>query len=63
MPQAKSNRVKPSRICKVCDRPFEWRKAWERDWQNVKYCSDRCRRTARRKSRIQDLDSSNHRMD
>ncbi|MBY0394484.1 MAG: DUF2256 domain-containing protein, partial [Novosphingobium sp.] len=23
--------------------PFTWRKKWERDWDNVKYCSDRCR--------------------
>jgi len=21
-----------------------WRKKWERDWQNVRYCSDACRR-------------------
>ncbi|MDY6882249.1 MAG: DUF2256 domain-containing protein, partial [Pseudomonadota bacterium] len=22
----------PSKICPVCDRPFTWRKKWERDW-------------------------------
>ncbi|NCP82676.1 MAG: DUF2256 domain-containing protein, partial [Rhodoferax sp.] len=22
-----------------------WRKKWERDWDNVKYCSERCRRS------------------
>ncbi|WDT88014.1 DUF2256 domain-containing protein [Alteromonas sp. 009811495] len=32
----------PSKICPVCDRPFTWRKKWERDWENVKYCSKRC---------------------
>jgi len=36
----------PSKNCLVCLRPFTWRKKWERDWDNVKYCSERCRRTA-----------------
>ena len=34
----------PSKICPVCNRPFNWRKKWERNWDEVKYCSDRCRR-------------------
>ena len=33
----------PTKICPVCERPFTWRKKWERNWENVKYCSDRCR--------------------
>jgi Protein of unknown function (DUF3253)/Uncharacterized protein conserved in bacteria (DUF2256) len=28
----------------VCGRTIEWRKKWERNWADVKYCSDRCRR-------------------
>ncbi|MFN5679800.1 MAG: DUF2256 domain-containing protein, partial [Flavobacteriia bacterium] len=24
-------------------RPFSWRKKWEKNWDEVKYCSDRCR--------------------
>lgn len=35
----------PSKICAVCGRPFEWRKKWEKDWDEVKYCSNRCRRS------------------
>ena len=31
------------KICKTCGRAFEWRKAWERDWDVIKYCSDACR--------------------
>ena len=23
---------------------MEWRKKWERDWENVRYCSDACRK-------------------
>ncbi len=33
----------PSKICVACQRPFVWRKKWERDWEQVRYCSDRCR--------------------
>lgn len=33
------------RICERCGRPFEWRKKWVKDWENVRYCSERCRRT------------------
>ena len=34
----------PEKICLVCGRPFTWRKKWARDWEQVKYCSERCRR-------------------
>ncbi|MDX2237587.1 MAG: DUF2256 domain-containing protein, partial [Hyphomonadaceae bacterium] len=30
-----------------CGRPFAWRKKWARDWEAVKYCSDRCRMQGR----------------
>lgn len=36
-----------SKICAACGRPFSWRKKWERDWEQVRYCSDRCRTTGR----------------
>tara|TARA_B100001029_G_C14920909_1_gene371935 strand:- start:476 stop:610 length:135 start_codon:yes stop_codon:yes gene_type:complete len=32
----------PSRICMVCKRPFSWRKKWENNWDNIKYCSKKC---------------------
>jgi len=34
----------PTKTCVTCQRPFAWRKKWERDWDSVKFCSDRCRR-------------------
>ena len=34
----------PSRICATCGRSFQWRRKWARDWESVRYCSDRCRR-------------------
>ncbi|UKT64534.1 DUF2256 domain-containing protein [Pedobacter mucosus] len=33
----------PSKICLVCQKPFTWRKKWEKNWDDVKFCSDRCR--------------------
>ena len=34
----------PQKTCVVCGRPFTWRKKWARVWDEVKYCSERCRR-------------------
>ncbi|MGB1925151.1 MAG: DUF2256 domain-containing protein [Rubripirellula sp.] len=45
MPHKKENL--PSKSCLRCGRPFAWRKKWERDWDQVKYCSDRCRRQSK----------------
>ena len=33
----------PSKVCAACGRPFAWRRKWARDWEQVRYCSDRCR--------------------
>ena len=33
--------------CPVCGRPFSWRKKWESCWDEVRYCSERCRRNRR----------------
>jgi len=35
----------PAKICLACNRPFTWRKKWARSWDEVRYCSDRCRKT------------------
>ncbi|WP_285591374.1 DUF2256 and DUF3253 domain-containing protein [Actinomycetospora sp. NBRC 106378] len=32
------------KTCATCGRRIEWRKKWARDWENVRYCSDGCRR-------------------
>ncbi|MAZ68311.1 MAG: DUF2256 domain-containing protein [Candidatus Marinimicrobia bacterium] len=34
----------PYKICAVCEKPFDWRKKWKKNWEFVKYCSERCRR-------------------
>ncbi|MBL7801889.1 MAG: DUF2256 domain-containing protein [Chitinophagales bacterium] len=33
----------PQKICTVCSRTFTWRKKWEKNWNEVIYCSDKCR--------------------
>lgn len=35
---------RPVKTCSSCGRVIEWRARWERDWESVRYCSDRCRR-------------------
>lgn len=34
----------PQKLCAVCGRPFRWRRKWARVWEDVKYCSEACRR-------------------
>ena len=29
--------------CQTCGRTITWRKKWERDWDEVRYCSQACR--------------------
>nr|WP_082649240.1 DUF2256 domain-containing protein [Ruegeria atlantica] len=36
----------PQKNCPVCRRPFTWRKKWENIWDEVKYCSKKCRSAA-----------------
>ncbi|CAN5416301.1 hypothetical protein BH23ACT6_BH23ACT6_16700 [soil metagenome] len=38
-------------MCASCGRRIEWRKKWERDWDQVRYCSAGCRR-----HRVSDVD-------
>ncbi|WP_373511439.1 DUF2256 domain-containing protein [Persicitalea sp.] len=33
----------PTKICLSCGLPFTWRKKWASSWEEVQYCSDRCR--------------------
>ncbi len=42
----------PSKPCASCGRSFTWRKKWERDWENVRYCSQACSRRG-----VRDLDT------
>ncbi|WP_082610138.1 DUF2256 domain-containing protein [Bosea sp. Root381] len=50
MPKMKRKADLPTRICTVCGRPFAWRKKWERAWETIATCSDRCRESRRRET-------------
>jgi hypothetical protein len=42
-----NKRFLPTKPCATCGRPMTWRKKWARNWDEVKYCSDACRRRHR----------------
>lgn len=35
----------PSKPCVACGLSMSWRKRWARSWDEVKYCSEACRRS------------------
>jgi hypothetical protein len=43
MPKGIKKANLPSKTCATCGKPFAWRKKWEKVWDNVKYCSNKCR--------------------
>ena len=32
-----------TKVCQNCNRPFAWRKKWERVWDEVRFCSRKCK--------------------
>ena len=46
-----SGRRTDTKVCQSCGRVMTWRKAWARTWDDVRYCSDACRRR-----RVTDVD-------
>jgi hypothetical protein len=40
----------PVKTCIACMRPFTWRRKWKKNWENVKYCSNRCALNRNKKS-------------
>lgn len=39
-----SGRTTEAKACASCGRSMSWRKAWAATWDEVRYCSDACRR-------------------
>ncbi len=39
--------MKKEKICQQCGRAFEFRKKWEKNWDEIKFCSDRCRQSSK----------------
>ena len=40
----------PNKRCAACGRLMTWRKSWAKNWENVKYCSEKCRRAGGKSS-------------
>lgn len=38
-----TGRATEAKACASCGRTMTWRKAWARNWDEVRYCSDACR--------------------
>jgi hypothetical protein len=34
----------PDKTCASCGRRMEWRRQWANNWDEIRYCSDACRR-------------------
>lgn len=41
-----------SKNCSKCGRIIEYRKKWEKNWNEIKFCSERCRKS---KTKLSDL--------
>ncbi|MEM9049765.1 MAG: DUF2256 domain-containing protein [Pseudomonadota bacterium] len=37
----------PLKTCAACGRPFAWRRKWATVWEEVRFCSARCRRSVK----------------
>ncbi|XDZ65764.1 DUF2256 domain-containing protein [Alphaproteobacteria bacterium LSUCC0684] len=38
----------PRKTCLACGLDFTWRRKWARDWEHIRFCSERCRKTGSR---------------
>ncbi|NDK10238.1 DUF2256 domain-containing protein [Candidatus Gracilibacteria bacterium] len=36
--------IKEAKLCKICQKPFTIRKKWKHTFDEVLYCSERCKR-------------------
>ena len=61
MPNGVKKEHLPTKICLVCQRPFTWRKKWEKVWDDVSTCSKSCngkrRALSQQANRLQAKDS------
>jgi hypothetical protein len=54
MPKMRKKGDLPTKTCACCGLPFTWRKKWEKVWDEVRYCSDRCRKAGKASGRTSD---------
>jgi len=51
MSAARNHNNVPVKDCATCGRPFTWRKKWEKCWDEVLTCSERCKRDRKSKGK------------
>jgi hypothetical protein len=51
MPNGVKKENLPQKMCVVCNRPFTWRKKWERCWDEVTTCSKSCNAKRKKNNR------------
>lgn len=56
MPRGVLKENLPTKVCIICDRPFTWRKKWERVWDEVTTCSKSCNHKRKSSNRSGDSD-------
>ncbi|HEY0841472.1 DUF2256 domain-containing protein [Methylotenera sp.] len=37
----------PTKLCTCCGLTMAWRKSWAKNWDSIKYCSDKCRKLSK----------------
>ncbi len=40
----------PFKLCETCNKEYTWRKKWKKNWEEVKYCSEKCKRNKKQKA-------------
>ena len=45
--------MKDTKICQTCKKPMEYRKKWRNNWDDVKYCGEKCRRNKKNTNSIE----------
>ena len=60
MPRGIKKEHLPSKICVICNRPFTWRKKWERCWDEVTTCSKSCNHKRRQNKSSSALNLHHH---
>jgi len=51
MPRGVKKENLPNKICVICNQSFNWRKKWEKDWDQITTCSNRCNTERKDKQR------------
>ncbi|MDA9670910.1 DUF2256 domain-containing protein [Paracoccaceae bacterium] len=52
MPKMRKKSDLPQKVCLECGFTFIWRKKWERSWSDIKFCSERCKRSFKNKKLV-----------